>query len=72
MARHDHVTGGMTDLSCRRLNTVVLCLRSSSALLFGTRLLLIRERLVARSVSVQAEQAFDLKQAWAAFSAVRV
>ncbi|CAD6015791.1 DNA polymerase III alpha subunit (plasmid) [Agreia sp. COWG] len=46
----------------------------SGPLLFGTRLLLIRgrtRRTGARGVSLQAEEAFDLKQAWAAFSAVR-
>jgi error-prone DNA polymerase len=42
----------------------------SGRLLFGTRLLLIRgrtRRTGARGVSLQAEEAFDLKQAWAAF-----
>ncbi|CAD6010890.1 protein of unknown function [Agreia sp. COWG] len=46
----------------------------SGPLLFGTRLLLIRgrtRRTGARDVSLLAEEAFDLKQAWAAFSAVR-
>jgi error-prone DNA polymerase len=42
----------------------------SGPLLFGTRLMLIRgrtRRTGARGVSLQAQEAFDLKQAWAAF-----
>ena len=47
----------------------------SGPLLFGTRLLLIRgrtRRTGARGVSLQAEEALDLKQAWAAFQSTRV
>ena len=46
----------------------------SGPLLFGTRLILIRgktRRTGARGVSLQAEEAYDLKQAWAAFQATR-
>ncbi|MBF4634670.1 DNA polymerase III subunit alpha [Agreia pratensis] len=47
--------------------------KRSAQLLFGTRLLLIRgrtRRTGARGVSLQAEEAFDLKQAWAMFTSV--
>ena len=46
----------------------------SGLLLFGTRLLLIHgltRRTGPRGVSLQAEETFDLKQAWSPFSADR-
>ena len=48
--------------------------RRSGPLLFGTQLLLIQgttRRTGARGVSIQAKQAFDLKQLWAKWSATR-
>lgn len=48
--------------------------RRSGPLLFGTKLLVIRgttRRTGARGVSIQAEEAFDLKQLWAQWSATR-
>jgi error-prone DNA polymerase len=47
----------------------------SGPLLFGTKLMLIRgrtRRTGARGVSLQAEEAFDLRQAWATFDASRL